>query len=108
MTKEEFIRDFAKQYDTTYVAAKDWIDSVLSHLRQKLIEEEEVSFYGFGAFTQRRYKGRIGRNMKTMEPIQLPDTATIFFRPSEKLKDELNYTITAEETMNSLRRKKEG
>lgn len=108
MTREEFIRDFAKEYKTTYSASKEWIDAVLDHLRQKLLDEEEVSLYGFGVFTQRRYKGRVGRNMKTMEPIQLPDTVTIFFKPSQKLKDELEYTITAEETMNSLRRKKEG
>ncbi len=45
---------------------------------------------GFGSFRTRERRGRVGRNPKTGEKVEVPAKKIPFFKPSKELKDFVN------------------
>jgi nucleoid DNA-binding protein len=59
-------------------------------IKDKLNSHEKVQLSGFGTFLVRHRKGKIGRNLRTGEVIQVPDRYVVFFKPSQNLLQKLN------------------
>ncbi len=51
---------------------------------------EQVKIEGFGSFGLSIYPAREGRNPKTGEPVQIPATRRVLFRPYQSLKDAID------------------
>ena len=49
--------------------------------------EEKVAISGFGTFTKKHRAARVGMNPATKEPIQIGESTTCSFKPSQHLKD---------------------
>lgn len=61
-------------------------DLVLDTLRAG----DKVNLVGFGAFYVRTQKARRGKNPKTGDPVDIPESAKPAFRPSKTLTQSLN------------------
>lgn len=59
-----------------------WLDLVMSRLR----ETGRCHVYGFGVFTIATRKSRQVRNPKTKELMMLPETVTVKFKASKRLR----------------------
>lgn len=70
-------KDVAALVDATFDALGD------------AIRGGRFSYPGFGTFTVRDVAARAGRNPKTNQPIQIPASRTVKFKPSPKFKDSL-------------------
>lgn len=58
---------------------------------QKGKKGEKLTYPGFGTFTRRDRKKRIGRNPRNPEqPLEIPAHRTVVFRPARELKSRLN------------------
>ena len=66
------------------------LESVLSHISETLIKEENVKISSFGSFSVRHKGQRIGRNPKTGEDVPILPRKVIVFRPSQVLKNRIN------------------
>src|SRR5262249_5088140 len=51
---------------------------------------DKIEIRGFGSFRTRQRRGRIGRNPKTGEKVEVPAKKIPFFKPSKELKDFVN------------------
>ena len=67
----------------------DWVESVLKHMADALVDGEQVKISSFGTFSVRNKTERVGRNPKTGEEVTLEPRRVLTFRPSHLMKDRI-------------------
>ena len=69
---------------------EDVIDSLTETITTKIKEGQEVTLTGFGAFSARSRKGRIGVNPRNpAEKIEIPSVVVPKFKAGKNLKEAL-------------------
>ena len=66
------------------------INDFLSTVILNLKEEKKLKLSGFGTFSIRRKKSRVGRNPKTREPKIISSRNVVLFKPSKEFKEFIN------------------
>ncbi len=74
--------------ELTKKATGELIDIVFEQVAEA-VKEGRFSYPNFGTFTVKQRKAREGRNPRTKEPIQIPASKTVNFKPAPSLKDKL-------------------
>jgi DNA-binding protein HU-beta len=74
----------------TKAQADKALDGLLGAITEGLKDGGRVAFVGFGTFSVAERKARQGRNPKTGEVIQIPESKAVKFTPSEGLKKDFN------------------
>jgi integration host factor subunit beta len=90
MIKSELILRVA---DRTHLYKKDVervVDTILNEIEATLARADRVELRGFGAFTVKTWSTRPGRNPKTGDPINVPETRHPSFRTGKEMRDRLN------------------
>ena len=90
MKKADIISRMAEGAGITKAQAEKAMDGFLEAVKDGLKDGGRVTFVGFGTFSVSERKARTGRNPKTGEVIQIPESRTVKFTPSEGLKKEFN------------------
>ncbi len=95
MTKAEIISNVweaakAKDDKVTKTQVTAVINGLFDTLKDAIKKEGRLSYPEFGVFSLKTRKARDGPNPHTNEPIKIPETITIGFKPAAKLKAELN------------------
>lgn len=62
------------------------VNAFLAAVEQGLQKDGEVQIVGFGTFTVKHRKARMGRNPQTKEPMEIAASKTVGFRPGTGLK----------------------
>ena len=70
--------------------AEHAVNTFIDSLRTAFSQGEGVSFTGFGTFQVKTRAPREGRNPKTGEAVQIPETTSVGFKVGKNLKEELN------------------
>jgi nucleoid DNA-binding protein len=91
MNKAELIEAVQRELgtDCSKAHAERAVNSVLSSISIGLEKDSTVQLVGFGSFIVRERKARVGLNPQTKQPIQIPASKTVGFRPGAKLKESL-------------------
>lgn len=91
MTKAELIDKVAgtKGLDLSKRAVEEIVDAAFNTVAQAIRREKRFSYPGFGTFTVRSRKARLGRNPQTGEEIRIKASRTVGFKPAPSLKDSL-------------------
>jgi len=90
MKKADIISRMAEGAGITKAQAEKAMDELLDAVKHGLKDGGKVAFMGFGTFSVAERKARAGRNPKTGEVIQIPESKTVKFAPSEGLKKGFN------------------
>ena len=90
MRKSDIVKRIAAEALVTPLAAQTAIDLLLSDIAEALARGEKVTIRGFGTFSRTQRAPRVGRNPKTGEPIDIPASPSVSFKPSRVLKDAVN------------------
>jgi len=90
MKKADIISRMAEGAGITKAQAEKAMDGLLEAVKDGLKDGGRVAFIGFGTFSVAERKARQGRNPKTGEVIQIPESRTVKFIPSEGLKKAFN------------------
>jgi len=90
MKKADIISRMAEGAGITKAQAEKAMDGLLEAVKDGLKDGGKVAFMGFGTFSVAERKARPGRNPKTGEVIQIPESKTVKFTPSEGLKKAFN------------------
>jgi integration host factor subunit alpha len=69
--------------------AREMIEVIFEVMKDALKGGEKVQITGFGVFSLRRKKERIGRDPKTGKEIKIPSRRVLTFRPSRLLKQKI-------------------
>jgi len=90
MKKADIISRMAEGAGITKAQADKAMDGLLEAIQNGLKDGGKVVFVGFGTFSVVERKARTGRNPRTGEVIQIPESKAVKFTPSEGLKKAFN------------------
>ena len=93
MTKSELIARLAEQNPTLYHRdIEKLVNTVFDTITTALVEGNRVELRGFGAFSIRERKARLGRNPRTGEAVNVDAKRMPFFKMGKGMKERLNRT----------------
>lgn len=87
MTKADLVE---KIYEETGLTKKDIalvVDHLIEVISESLATGNNIEIRGFGSFKVKERKGRIARNPRTGEPVEVPNRMVPVFKPSKELKN---------------------
>ena len=86
MTKADLVAKVAEAGMTKKEAAEA-VDTVIAAITKALSKGDKVSLVGFGSFSVKKRKARIGRNPQTGEAIKIKAKKVPVFSAGKALKD---------------------
>lgn len=87
MNKKELIEAIAQETELQKTQVAKIIDSFTTIATDTLGKGEEVKLIGFGTFTAKERKERVGRNPQNGEEITIPAKRVPMFKPAKNLKE---------------------
>ena len=90
MQKADIARRIHQQGGISETQAVTLLDWFLELLKTTLQAGESIAIPGFGNFTVRSKRARLGRNPRTGEAVMISAGRVVSFRPSVLLKTEVN------------------
>jgi integration host factor subunit beta len=98
MTKSELIIRLAELNPHLYQShAEQIVDTVFEEITKALASNSRVELRGFGAFSVKSRKARIGRNPRTGETVKVDDKNVPFFKIGKKMHERLNGIVSENE-----------
>jgi integration host factor subunit beta len=94
MTKADLVDKVTALGDLTRRDGEVIVDTLFEAVIGALKGGDKIEIRGFGSFRTRQRRGRIGRNPKTGEKVDVPAKKIPFFKPSKELKDFVNNSVT--------------
>jgi integration host factor subunit alpha len=70
------------------------VESIIDHMISALLRGEIVKLAGFGTFSLRDKKERVGRNPKTGKEVPIAPRRVLIFKPSIILKDRVSAALS--------------
>ena len=89
MNKAELANEIAKKTKLSKAKAWETLNATFESIRSSLKKGQKVSLVGFGSFSVKNRKARIGRNPKTGETIQIKARKVPAFSAGAELKKSL-------------------
>ena len=90
LTKIEIVNMLNEHIGIPKVECVRIVESFFDIIKSELDKGSPVMVSGFGKWTVKAKKARIGRNPKTRENVTIEARKVVTFRPSDALRDELN------------------
>jgi len=90
MNKADLIDAISQKVGISKKEAEEAIDCITDTITTKIKSGEEVTITGFGAFSARTRKGRVGVNPRNpSEKIEIPSVTVPKFKAGKNLKEAL-------------------
>lgn len=90
MNKADLATRLAEQLNVSKKLGEDFVAAFEEIVTKALLHGDEVTIAGFGTFSARSRKGRMGVNpQKPSEPIEIPTVVVPKFKAGKALKDTL-------------------
>ena len=86
MTKAELIETVARQTHLEKKTAARAIELTFDQIARAIRKDKRFWVPGFGTFSVRRRRARLGYNPNTQSPMTIPAARTVGFRPAPKLR----------------------
>lgn len=90
MNKAQLVKYVAQQAVILHASAEMAVNAMVDVLVRALVNDGRVAVAGLGVFTKVFRAPRTVRNPQTGEPIDVPASNTVKFRPSAALKEAVN------------------
>ena len=89
ITKSELITKVARSKELPYAVAEKIVETTFNEIANALIRGDRIELRGFGVFSVRNRKERVGRNPRSGVAIKIPSKAMPFFRCGSRLRDRI-------------------
>lgn len=90
LTRSDIADAIIKEFQVTKYNASEIVEDVLDEIAAALMNGEHVKIAGFGTFSVRKKKERIGRNPRTLESAVISARNSLSFKASPILKKLVN------------------
>jgi integration host factor subunit beta len=90
LTKADLIEEVLKVTELPRKESEIIVETIFDSIIEAIQKGEKIEIRGFGSFRTRQRRGRVGRNPKTGEKVEVPSKRIPFFKPSKELKDFVN------------------
>ena len=89
MTKKDIVTKVSNETNLTQIDVKIIVQRTLDCVLESLERGETVELRNFGVFKVKTRKGRIGRNPRTGQEVQVPEKKVVVFKPGLVLKNQV-------------------
>jgi len=90
MNKQDLIHKIADEAELTQKQAAAALDVTINSVISAVAAGEKVQLVGFGTFEAKKRNARTGRNPKTKEAIEIPESVAPVFKAGKAFKDAVN------------------
>ena len=91
MNRNELIERVREKYPELLPSeVKRVVDTIIDEITQTMCEGNRIELRGFGVFSARRRRAKVGRNPKTGESVMVPPKSVPFFKASKTISERLN------------------
>jgi integration host factor subunit beta len=90
LTKADLIEEVLRITELPRKESETIVETIFDSIIESLQKGDKIEIRGFGSFRTRDRRGRVGRNPKTGEKVEVPAKKIPFFKPSKELKDFVN------------------
>ena len=87
MTKSEIVDALLSKLDLPRKNVAEIVDHLFEMVRVELEQGNDIKLPGFGNFSVRSKRSRVGRNPKTGQEIEITARKVISFKPSQILRE---------------------
>ena len=94
LTKADLIEEVLNVTELPRKESETIVETIFDSIIGALQKGEKIEIRGFGSFRTRERRGRMGRNPKTGERVEVPAKKIPYFKPSKELKDVVNNSVT--------------
>jgi integration host factor subunit beta len=101
LTKADLIEEVLRITELPRKESETIVETIFDSIIESLQKGEKIEIRGFGSFRTRQRRGRVGRNPKTGEKVEVPPKQIPFFKPSKELKDFVNNSADAQPSANA-------
>ncbi|HEV8538526.1 MAG TPA: HU family DNA-binding protein [Bacteroidota bacterium] len=93
MTKADIVDHIASGTGLTKVETEAVVDGFIQTVIGALKEGKNIEIRGFGSFKTKKRKGRIARNPRTGEQVQVDEHFVPYFKVSKELRSVVNENL---------------
>lgn len=86
MTKKDIVMKVSNDTNVAQIDVKKVVQKTLDAIVESLERGETVELRNFGVFKVKNRRGRIGRNPRTGDEVQVPEKKVVVFKPGLILK----------------------
>jgi len=90
LTKADLVEEVLNVTELPRKESETIVETIFDNIIAALQKGEKIEIRGFGSFRTRERRGRVGRNPKTGEKVEVPAKKIPYFKPSKELKDFVN------------------
>jgi integration host factor subunit beta len=91
MIRSELIQKIAEENPHLYQRdVEKIVNTIFDRIIEAMSKGNRVELRGFGAFSIKRRDGRVGRNPRTGEAVEVDEKHVPFFKTGKLLRDRLN------------------
>ena len=90
MNKTELINSMAEKCNLTKKDTEAALKAFTETVMETLAQGDKIQLVGFGTFETRARAAREGRNPRTNEVIQIPESFAPAFKPGKEFKEKVN------------------
>ena len=89
MTKNDIVTKVSNDTNLTQIDVKKIVQRTLDAVVESLERGETVELRNFGVFKVKTRRGRVGRNPRTGQEVQVPEKKVVVFKPGLILKHQV-------------------
>lgn len=89
MTKAEIVSAISKETGVERDKALKVVEALMVIIKDKTVEGEDIFLRGFGTFTTKTRKEKVGRLIKENKSVVVPEHKIPYFKPCEEFKEQL-------------------
>lgn len=96
ITRSELINILSEKFQATELPKSDIslsVKEIINHMSSSIANGKRIEIRGFGSFTLRERRPRMGRNPKTGEPVPLGAKYAPHFKPGKDLKERVKNQV---------------
>jgi len=86
LTKKDIVMKVSNETNLTQIDVKKIVQKTLDVISESLQRGETVELRNFGVFKVKNRRGRLGRNPRTGEEVNVPEKKFVVFKPGLILK----------------------
>ncbi|WP_427450878.1 integration host factor subunit alpha [Litorimonas sp. WD9-15] len=94
VTRQDLAEAVYREIGLSRTESSALVESVIDHIAGSLEKGEHVKLAGFGTFSLRDKKERIGRNPKTGEEVPITSRRVLVFKPSQVLRERVDSALS--------------
>lgn len=94
VTRADLAESVYREIGLSRSESSELVESVIDYICEALLKGENVKLAGFGTFSLRDKKERIGRNPKTGEEVPITSRRVLVFKPSQVLRERVDSSLT--------------